>query len=74
MKAYLVKRLLQIVPTLLGITFITFLIIQLAPGNPAVLKLQMVSPSVQVHGPPPAPPELWVRTNCSKPIGLFRST
>lgn len=41
MKAYLVKRLLQIIPTLLGITFITFLIIQLAPGNPAALKLQM---------------------------------
>ncbi len=41
MKAYLAKRLLQIIPTLLGITFITFLIIQLAPGNPAALKLQM---------------------------------
>ncbi len=41
MRAYLLKRLLQIVPTLLGITFITFCIIQLAPGNPAVLKLQM---------------------------------
>lgn len=41
MKAYLVKRLLQIIPTLLGITLITFLIIQLAPGNPAKLKLQM---------------------------------
>jgi peptide/nickel transport system permease protein len=43
MKAYLAKRLLQIIPTLLGITFITFLIIQLAPGNPAALKLQMTS-------------------------------
>jgi len=41
MKGYIFKRLLQIVPTLLGITFITFLIIQLAPGNPATLKLQM---------------------------------
>ncbi|MFZ2446581.1 MAG: ABC transporter permease [Syntrophobacteraceae bacterium] len=41
MKAYLLKRLLQMVPTLLGITFITFLIIQLAPGNPAMLKIQM---------------------------------
>ena len=44
MKAYLVKRVLQIVPTLLGITLITFLIIQLAPGNPAMLKLQMSGP------------------------------
>ncbi|SMC22460.1 peptide/nickel transport system permease protein [Desulfacinum hydrothermale DSM 13146] len=43
MRAYVLKRLLQIVPTLLGITFITFCIIQLAPGNPAVLKLQMAS-------------------------------
>ncbi|MEM5787808.1 MAG: ABC transporter permease [Syntrophobacteraceae bacterium] len=41
MKAYLFKRLIQIVPTLLGITLITFIIIQLAPGNPAMLKLQM---------------------------------
>ena len=41
MTAYLIKRLLQIIPTLLGITFITFVIIQLAPGNPAMLKLQM---------------------------------
>jgi peptide/nickel transport system permease protein len=43
MKAYLIKRLLQIIPTLLGITSITFLIIQLAPGNPAMLKLQMAT-------------------------------
>jgi peptide/nickel transport system permease protein len=43
MKTYLVKRLLQIIPTLLGITLITFLIIQLAPGNPAMLKLQMAT-------------------------------
>jgi peptide/nickel transport system permease protein len=43
MKAYLIKRLLQIIPTLLGITLITFLIIQLAPGNPAALKLQMAA-------------------------------
>jgi peptide/nickel transport system permease protein len=38
---YLGKRLLQVIPTLLGITLITFLIIQLAPGNPALLKLRM---------------------------------
>ncbi|HAA05175.1 MAG TPA: diguanylate cyclase [Syntrophobacteraceae bacterium] len=41
MKVYLIKRLLQVIPTLLGITLITFLIIQLAPGNPAMLKLRM---------------------------------
>ena len=43
MKAYLAKRLLQIIPTLLGITLITFLIVQLAPGNPAALKLRMAA-------------------------------
>lgn len=43
MKTYLVKRLLQIIPTLLGITLITFLIIQLAPGNPALIKLKMAA-------------------------------
>ncbi|MDR3554085.1 MAG: ABC transporter permease [Syntrophobacteraceae bacterium] len=42
MQAYILKRLLQIIPTLLGITLITFVIIQMAPGNPAVLKLQML--------------------------------
>ncbi len=41
MATYIIKRLLQVIPTLLGITLITFLIIQLAPGNPATLKLQM---------------------------------
>ncbi len=43
MKAYLIKRLIQIVPTLLGITLITFVIIQLAPGNPAVFKVKMAT-------------------------------
>jgi peptide/nickel transport system permease protein len=41
MTTYIIKRLVQVLPTLLGITMITFLIIQLAPGNPATLKLQM---------------------------------
>lgn len=42
MQAYIIKRLLQMIPTLLGITLITFVIIQMAPGNPAMLKLQMM--------------------------------
>ncbi len=40
MRTYLLRRLLLAAPTLLGITLVTFLIIQLAPGNPAELKLQ----------------------------------
>lgn len=42
MVAYLLKRLLLIIPTFLGITLITFLIIQLAPGNPVSLKIQQL--------------------------------
>lgn len=42
MTSYLVKRFLLIIPTFLGITVITFLIIQLAPGNPVSLKLQQM--------------------------------
>ena len=39
MRSYFVKRLLLIVPTLLGISIVSFLIIHLAPGDPADLKL-----------------------------------
>ena len=42
MKAYLIKRFFLIIPTFLGITLITFLIIQLAPGNPVSLKIQQL--------------------------------
>lgn len=42
MTAYLIKRFLLLIPTLLGITFITFLIIQLAPGNPVSMKIQQL--------------------------------
>lgn len=43
MAAYILRRLLLIVPTLLGILFINFLIVQAAPGGPvdqAVARLQ----------------------------------
>lgn len=40
MVSYLLKRLFLLVPTLFGITLITFLVIQLAPGDPASLKAQ----------------------------------
>lgn len=38
---YILRRFLLIIPTLLGITVIGFMIIQLAPGNPALLKLRV---------------------------------
>lgn len=39
MLKYIVRRLLMLVPVVLGITFIIFLILSIAPGDPAVLIL-----------------------------------
>src|SRR5262245_19998491 len=41
MTSYFAKRLILILPTLFGISVISFLIIHLAPGDPAVLKLDI---------------------------------
>ncbi len=41
MRDYIFKRILLLIPTLFGITLITFFIIQLAPGNPVERKLQL---------------------------------
>jgi peptide/nickel transport system permease protein len=38
MITYILRRLLLVVPTLFGITLLTFLLIRLAPGNAALLK------------------------------------
>ncbi len=38
MVSYLIRRVLLMIPTLFGITVITFVVIQLTPGDPAVLK------------------------------------
>src|SRR5471032_117384 len=38
MTTYLIRRILLLVPTLFGITLLTFLLIRLAPGNAALLK------------------------------------
>lgn len=37
MKAYLIRRLLQAIPTFLAITIISFLLMRLAPGDPVLL-------------------------------------
>ena len=39
MRSYLLKRVLLMIPTLVGISMISFLIIQLAPGDPATMRL-----------------------------------
>jgi len=38
MTTYILRRILLIVPTLLGITLLTFLLVRLAPGNAALMK------------------------------------
>ena len=39
MKTYILKRLLLMIPTMLGITVVTFGIIRLAPGDPAAMRV-----------------------------------
>ena len=46
MRAYIIKRLLLMLPTLFGITLISFSIIRLAPGDPAVLKARAGSEGI----------------------------
>ncbi len=40
MRAYVIRRLLLVVPTFLGISLLTFLLIQSTPGSPVYMKLQ----------------------------------
>jgi len=39
-RAYIIRRLLLTIPTFIGISLITFFVIHLAPGDPAMLALQ----------------------------------
>ena len=40
MKAYFIRRLLLVPPTLVGITLVVFLIMRLAPGSPIEKEMQ----------------------------------
>ena len=40
MKAYLIRRLLLVVPTFIGISLLSFCVVQLAPGSPVYFKLR----------------------------------
>ncbi len=42
MASYLIRRFLMLIPTLFGITFVVFIIINLAPGSPIEQKLQQL--------------------------------
>ena len=39
MSSYVLRRLLLMIPTILGITIVTFGIIRLAPGDPAAMRV-----------------------------------
>jgi peptide/nickel transport system permease protein len=47
MRRYLIRRVAQLVPVLLGISLVTFLIVRLAPGDPAAMLVDttLVSPA-----------------------------
>ena len=40
---YIGKRLLQLIPVLLGMTFVVFMIIRAIPGNPAQVIIRTIS-------------------------------
>src|SRR3990167_6875474 len=40
MLSYVFKRILLMIPTLIGITLVTFFVMKLAPGDPVMLKLR----------------------------------
>ncbi len=52
MLAYLLKRLLAMIPTLIGITLLTFLIVRMAPGDPVAAQMggQRGGPSANAEG------------------------
>lgn len=51
MRRFLIRRILQIIPLLLGISILTFLIMQLAPGDPT-------SVYIDPNKPPPSPEDM----------------
>jgi peptide/nickel transport system permease protein len=58
---YVLRRLLTLIPVLLGITFIVFLLLKLIPGDPAVTLLG-------VHATPAAVAELHQQMGLDKPL------
>ena len=46
---YLIKRLLVMIPTLLGISIVAFTIIRIAPGNPVMLEARGAGGAVDVR-------------------------
>ncbi|HOD50009.1 MAG TPA: ABC transporter permease [Candidatus Hydrogenedentes bacterium] len=53
MKAYLIRRLLLVIPTFLGISMISFAVIQLAPGSPIYMKLRTAEQGISTDANTP---------------------
>ena len=51
MTAYIIRRLLLIIPTMFGMMLVTFVVVQFAPGGPVERVIAQSSPA-----PTPAPP------------------
>ena len=49
MLKYFIKRVMQLIPVILGVTLFVFLIMQMAPGDPARLILGELASQEQVH-------------------------
>ena len=47
MKTYLIRRMLLVIPTFLGISVLTFMLIQLAPGSPIYAKMMAAEGSIK---------------------------
>ncbi|MBI5093009.1 MAG: ABC transporter permease [Candidatus Hydrogenedentes bacterium] len=52
MKDYLIRRFLLVIPSLFGITLITFGMLQLTPGNPVSLRLQKMQGTMGANSVP----------------------
>src|SRR5512136_1413219 len=50
MALYVVRRLLMLLPILVGVSFLTFAIIQVTPGDPAVLMLGQYATPERIEG------------------------
>ena len=50
MTSYFLKRILLIIPTLIGITIVCFLIMQMVPGGPVEQAIQKMKMAVQTEG------------------------
>ncbi|MEM7165452.1 MAG: ABC transporter permease subunit [Planctomycetota bacterium] len=73
MGQYIIKRLLLMIPTMIGITLITFLIIRLAPGDPVEAKFGAVGePSASGASGPGGADKTMAIINAKVRLGLLQ--